>query len=147
MAQALLTESKRYGFDPFFVLAMIATESRFNPRTVGSVGEIGLLQIRPTTAAWIARKEGLRYEGAQSLFRPGDNLRLGLAYLAFLRDSFESKSRLYLSAYNMGGAAVRRLVARSVYPGDYASRIVGNYLSIYQGLLGTGRASAVLAAN
>jgi soluble lytic murein transglycosylase-like protein len=55
----IIKESAKHDFDPVLVLAIIKTESSFNPLAIGGVGEIGLMQIRPETAEWIAKKKDL----------------------------------------------------------------------------------------
>src|SRR3954447_19787723 len=47
IADTVIRESNKYGFDPVFVLAIIENESNFNPVVTGSFGEIGLMQILP----------------------------------------------------------------------------------------------------
>lgn len=39
--------SIQYGLDPKVVTALIKTESQFNRTAIGSVGEVGLMQLRP----------------------------------------------------------------------------------------------------
>lgn len=103
IAQTIIDEAHRYGFDPILLLAVIRTESSFNPTMIGGVGEIGLMQIRPETAEWITKKTGLVWRGPQSLRDPATNIKIGCAYLNWLRDKFDSHAQLYLAAYNMGG--------------------------------------------
>jgi len=70
-------EAERNGL-PFAVADAVATvESAYNPNAVGGVGEIGLMQVRPTTAAMLG------YRGpAAGLFDPDVNVRYGVLYLA-----------------------------------------------------------------
>ncbi|MFD0466666.1 transglycosylase SLT domain-containing protein [Microvirga aerilata] len=52
-------------------------ESRYDPAAIGSVGEIGLMQVRPKTA------ELLGFQGTSAeLAQPQTNLRYGVGYLA-----------------------------------------------------------------
>lgn len=68
-------------------LAVVQNESSFNPSATGAVGEIGLTQIRYTTA------QGLGYTGsARDLYSPEINLAYGMAYLG--------------EAYRRGGGTV-----------------------------------------
>jgi soluble lytic murein transglycosylase-like protein len=70
-------EAKRYGL-PFDVAdAVTAIESGYDPTAVGGVGEIGLMQVRPETAAMLGFT-GLPGE----LSRPEVNVHYGVAYLA-----------------------------------------------------------------
>ena len=58
VAHAIIVEATKHEMDPFFVMAVIAGESSFNPDARGPVGEIGLMQLRPTTGQWIAKQIG-----------------------------------------------------------------------------------------
>lgn len=133
----LLAESDKKGFDPLFVLAVIQTESQFNPVIVGGHGEIGLMQIKPDTAKWISQKEGLKWRGAKSLKDPATNVRIGIAYLSFLRKNFAGTVPHYVAAYNMGPANVRRLTAQSKEPREYPTKVMSNYQLLYSQLLRT----------
>jgi hypothetical protein len=57
--------------------AVVQNESNYNPLTIGSVGEIGLMQIRPETAAMM----GFRGSNAE-LARPETNIHYGVMYLS-----------------------------------------------------------------
>lgn len=131
IARTVIAESKKYKLDPVFVLAVIKTESKFNPLAVGSAGEIGLMQIKPDTAQWIAKKFNLPWNGKKTLENPSANIRIGLAYMNYLRGSFHHKASTYVSAYNMGPKNVRRLLAKNVKPDEYNSRVMKNYGELY----------------
>jgi soluble lytic murein transglycosylase len=133
IAQAVLSQSIQHGFDPIFVLSVIMTESTFRPSMVGGVGEVGLMQIRPETAEWLAKKIGYtRYTGRASLFDPVVNIELGTAYFAMLRENFDEDGGLYIAAYNMGSKNVRRIVASAKRPKEYSGRIMGRYRQYYR---------------
>lgn len=135
ITDAVIKESNRNGIDPVFVLAIINTESSFNPVAVGSVGEMGLMQIRPETASWIASKKGIRFTKAQDLFKPEKNIEIGVAYIAFLRKKFNNQASLYPSAYNMGAGTVRRLIASDTLPKIYKTKVMKNYSMLYQDII------------
>ncbi len=130
----LLVESKKHGFDPAFLVAVIENESSFNPLIRGTSGEIGLMQVLPSTAKWTAKKIKLPWKGAKSLEDPITNIRIGAAFLAHLRGEFDYHGRLYLSAYNMGTRNVRKALERRVMPKDYAGRVMQKYLQFYEDL-------------
>ncbi|MGE5084653.1 MAG: lytic transglycosylase domain-containing protein [Bacillota bacterium] len=131
IARTVITESAKYNLDPVFVLAVIKTESKFNPLTVGRYGEIGLMQIKPDTAAWIAQKYAIPWNGKKTLRNPETNIKIGLAYMNYLRQQFPGKANKYVSAYNMGPRNVRRLVALNVMPAEYNSKVMKNYADLY----------------
>ncbi|MCM2280147.1 MAG: lytic transglycosylase domain-containing protein [Oligoflexia bacterium] len=134
ITEAVLRESERRGFDPIFLLSVIQAESQFNPATVGSFGEVGLMQIKPSTARWICKKKGIRWKGKRWLKTARANIRVGAAFLSYLRDRYDSHARLYLSAYNMGQGNVDQALDRNIWPRDYAGRVMGNYVNYYRQL-------------
>lgn len=134
IAQTIIDESLRHQFDPVFVMAVIRSESSFNPRIIGGVGEIGLMQIRPSTGKWIAGLVGVPWKGKKQLKDPVMNIKLGTAYLAYLRDMFDSHARLYLAAYNMGQGNVKKALNRKVWPKVYPIHVMNNYVDFYSEL-------------
>lgn len=131
IAQAVIDEAHKHSLDPVFLMAVIKTESGFNPKIVGGVGEIGLMQIRPETAEWIIKKLNLK---KADLFNPVDNIRVGAAYFSYLREHFDDHARLYVAAYNMGPGNVKNLRQNSVWPKEYPSRVMGYYVDFYSEL-------------
>jgi hypothetical protein len=70
-------EAQQQGLPPDLADAVAYVESSYNPRAVGSVGEVGLMQIRPETAAMLG------YKGDETaLFQPEVNVRYSVRYLA-----------------------------------------------------------------
>ncbi|MGE0632020.1 MAG: lytic transglycosylase domain-containing protein [Pseudobdellovibrionaceae bacterium] len=134
IAQAIIDESMKYGFDPVLILSMIRGESSFNPDCKGSLDEIGLMQLRPATAKWIAEMSGMKWEGRKSLFNPVTNIRLGTAFVAHLREKYDSHARLYLAAYNMGAGNVDKVRSKKVWPKIYPIHIMKYYVEFYNDL-------------
>jgi len=145
IARTVIAESGKYKMDPVFVLAVIKTESKFNPAAIGRFGEIGLMQIKPDTAEWIARKFGIAWQGKKTLENPSSNIKIGLAYMNYLRTEFNGKALKYVSAYNMGPRNVRRLLAKNVKPAEYSSRVMKNYGELYAKI--SDSSNTVIAAN
>ncbi len=132
IAHAIIEEASKNSLDPYFVMAVISGESSFNPLAVGPVGEIGMMQIRPTTGEWISKLQKKKWLGAKSLQDPITNIKLGTAYLAWLRSKFEGHGQLYLAAYNMGPKSVKNAVSRNVYPKDYPIHVMKRYIAFYK---------------
>ncbi len=131
-SKAILVESKKYGFDPFFLLAVIENESNFDIKVRGDAGEIGLMQILPETAKWICELNNWKWKGERTLRDPVQNVKIGAAYLNLLREKFESDGQLYISAYNMGPTNVYRALSRKVTPKEYHSKVLEFYISYYK---------------
>lgn len=134
ITQMLITQAEKYDFDPAFILAIIKTESSFDPMIVGSVGEIGLMQIRPETAEWIAKKENIKWKGRKALFDPVFNVKIGVAYVAFLRDHFEGRADRYLSAYNIGPTKMKKIIGNDSLPRKYSTKVMKKYEEFYSQL-------------
>jgi len=129
LASALVEASREHGLPPAFVLAVIEVESRFDPYAVSPVGALGLMQILPTTGAPVARRLGIPWRGAQTLFDPHANVRIGVAYLRELIDRY-ANVRAALAAYNWGpGEIDARLRSGTVLPASYVERVLHAYSS------------------
>jgi soluble lytic murein transglycosylase-like protein len=70
-------EAAQNGLPPEIAEAVMAVESGYNPDAIGGVGEIGLMQILPSTAAMLGFRGSLA-----ELAVPETNIRYGVTYLA-----------------------------------------------------------------
>jgi hypothetical protein len=70
-------ESTRAGLPSDIAEAVVFVESDYNSSVVGKVGEIGLMQVRPETAAMLGFRGSLA-----ELARPEINIHYGVIYLA-----------------------------------------------------------------
>lgn len=83
---------------PALVLALISIESAGQPQAESHAGAVGLMQLMPATAA--------RF-GVTDRTDPADNIKGGVAYLAWLMKHFDNDPVLVLAGYNAGEGAVR----------------------------------------
>lgn len=134
MTEALIAASAKNHYDPVFLLAVIKTESQFNPKAIGLAGEVGLMQIKPDTAEWICQKSGFPWKGAKALKDPVYNVQIGALYFKYLKKSLKSRSAYYINAYNMGINNLQRLPASSKISHPYYAKVMQNYIGIYQEL-------------
>lgn len=134
ISDAIFKEAKVHSMDPYFVMAVISGESSFNPLAVGPVGEIGMMQIRPSTGKWMAEKIKFKWKGDKTLRDPVANIKLGTAYLAWLRVEFDNHGQLYLAAYNMGAKSVRNSLEKHVWPKDYPLHVMKRYIAFYRAI-------------
>jgi hypothetical protein len=70
-------EVRKTGLPTDIADAVVQIESNYDPSIVGGVGEIGLMQIRPGTAAML----GFR-GSAEELAKPATNIHYGVTYLS-----------------------------------------------------------------
>lgn len=131
IARAVINEANHHKMDPFFLLAVIKTESHFNIKARGRHGEVGLMQLMPETANWLAAQAGLQ-AGKFNLEDPRINIRLGATYFASLRKEFSGYSARYIGAYNMGSANVKKLAAMNIDPSVYPGKVMKNYRGFYR---------------
>jgi len=97
--------------DPYLVAAVIKHESKFDPYARSDGGALGLMQLMPQTAEWIARQLGEPFT-EDYLYDPALNIRYGVWYLAVLEDEFGGNDILALAAYNAGRGNVRDWMER-----------------------------------
>lgn len=74
---AVSREAERNGLPPALADAVVFVESRYDPNAIGKVGEVGLMQVRPPTAAMLGFTGG-----ASGLLDPSTNIHFGVRYLA-----------------------------------------------------------------
>lgn len=147
IAQTIIDESLKHGFDPVFLLSVIQSESGFNPDSKGLHGEIGLMQILPPTGKWMAEKANMKWKGRSTLKNNVENIKLGAAYFAFLRDRFDMHARLYIAAYNMGQRNVDQALEKKIWPKDYPSVVMKNYVEFYNSLEDSRRLPTAIQAS
>lgn len=102
------------------VEAIIDEESAWNPYAQSRKGAVGLMQLMPETAA--------RF-GVRNRYRLDENIRGGVAYLAWLIRLFKGDLRLAIAAYYVGEKPIlrRQLDYSSIDVYGYVSRVAGRF--------------------
>lgn len=98
------------------VASLINAESSFKPNAVSSRGAIGLMQLMPTTAKWVAEQNNLEYN-QQNLYDAEYNIKLGTLYLSYLTQKF-SDTTVVLCAYNAGEGVTQTWLSSPKYSTD-----------------------------
>ncbi|WP_217915905.1 lytic transglycosylase domain-containing protein [Miltoncostaea marina] len=99
--EAIREEAARNGLDPALVAAVINTESGFAPDSRSSQGAVGLMQLLPATAEFVARQPRRPSPPPDRLLDPEVNVAYGTRYLRYLVDRHGTVP-LALAAYNGG---------------------------------------------
>lgn len=108
----IVTEARRNGLDPTLVAAVIYTESGFVPDSRSGQGAVGLMQLLPSTAEFVATQPGRPSPPPDDLEDPRTNIAYGTRYLRYLVERHDSLP-LALAAYNGGEANVAQWVAQA----------------------------------
>lgn len=98
--------------DPALIAAVIYAETKFEPRT-SSAGALGLMQLLPATAGFIAHLSGGIRFTTSDLATPRINVAYGSWYLRYLLDHYGGDEMLAVAAYNAGLANVDQWVAKA----------------------------------
>lgn len=103
IAANIVTYSNSVGIDPYFVVAVVAAESRFNPNARSYKGAMGLGQLMPGTAAGM---------GVTDAYDPAQNLAAAILILRRNLEKYKDQGTLApalaLAAYNAGAGAVKK---------------------------------------
>ncbi len=104
IANEIYLMTRKYAnLDVDFICATITHESAksWEPQVVSKAGALGLMQIMPTTGAYLALQEGIEWTTSeQVLHDPVVNIRLGCRYLSELVTMYQQDGGL--AAYNGG---------------------------------------------
>ncbi len=112
------TYAEKFDFDPLLVAAVAYQESKLDQSKRSSAGAVGVMQIKPSTAAD-------HNVGIPDVSDLENNIHAGVKYLAFLRERYFTdpeitllnRDFLTLAAYNAGPARVRKLRAEAAEQG------------------------------
>lgn len=117
-------EVKRYAgknkLDMSWVYGVIRQESAFNASVRSYAGAMGLMQLMPATARYVAKKllKKKRSPKRRDLINPKTNIELGTAYLADVFSRLGENPVLATAAYNAGPHRVKRWLPKSRLPAD-----------------------------
>lgn len=132
IAETVLAFSVHYGVDARLIMAIILTESGFNPTATSRAGAQGLGQLMPGTARGLGVSNS--YDTEQNLYGTVRLIRGHIErYTAKTGDSYEGLV-LALAAYNAGSGAVRR--HGGVPPYRETQNYIRKVISTYQKLIG-----------
>lgn len=139
--------------DRALIFAFMRQESAFDPNARSYAGAHGLMQVLPSTAAFIANDRRYRWRaGRQELLLPETNIAIGQKYLEHLLAMEDIDNNLFFTAvaYNGGPGNLRRWREKSRFGDDpllfietiparetrlYVERVLTNFW-IYRNRLG-----------
>ena len=110
-----------YGVDSSLAAGVIHAESRFKTDAQSHRGAVGLMQIMPETAAWIAGQVDDAPFSLTKLQEPETNIRYGIWYLSSLQKEFDGNDILALAAYNAGRGNVQEWMEKYGWQQDFCA--------------------------
>lgn len=145
------------GADPLLLLAIARQESLFQARIESHAGATGVMQLMPSTAAWIAKTDAaIGAEHVDTLHRPESSLRVGGYYYRYILGKQGGNTVFAVASYNAGPGNVNKWRARydatdldnfiEAIPfdetRDFVKKVLGNYAA-YHSLYGEPKRFAV----
>jgi hypothetical protein len=115
----LVDAARRYGWDPYLIMAQAWQESYWNQNELSWTGAIGVMQVMPNTAA---EMESWYFGHEMNIWYSAyDNIEMGVAYLTVLYNETGSVDNA-LASYYQGWGSVQR---DGLFPDteEYVSRI------------------------
>lgn len=106
--------SNKYNIDANLIYAVCKVESKFNKNAVSSRGAIGIMQITPKTADYIAKQLNVK---EYNVFDAETNLNFGTYYLRYLINRFNN-IETSICAYNAGEGTVKSWLNNKNYSVD-----------------------------
>jgi soluble lytic murein transglycosylase len=134
--------------DEAWAFGLARQESRFVADIMSSAGAVGLMQLMPATARWVARQIGRADYRVTSLDQPELNAQMGSYYLRHVLDRLDGMPVLATAAYNAGPGRAQAWRGAAPMEGaiyaetipfnetrDYVKKVLANAM-FYQAQLG-----------
>lgn len=114
IVDAIILSADTFGVSPLLIAAIIDTETNFR-NIIGPLGELGYMQVRPGTAAYVIEKyksnfETLGYGNSDKswiekrlLTDTNYNILIGTAYVKYLMGNYSDDIYKAIGWYNGGG--------------------------------------------
>ncbi len=146
--ESVTTWAKKMDIDPYLIWSIMKQESSYRTSVISTSNAKGLLQLLPTTAEWISKKDSRLKETNPYLWKyPDYNIAFGSTYLRYLLDRFQGNIVYALAGYNAGPGRVdewkKNIKSREIETfiedipftetRNYVKKVLGNY-SAYHSL-------------
>lgn len=113
----IVDSARDTGVDPYLVIAIIRTETKFDPNKTSRVGASGLMQLMPMTVEEIIQEGNFSPAFRDYVNEPAVNIRMGSWYLANLTKKFKGNKVAVIAAYNAGPTIVQKWLDNKTWDG------------------------------
>jgi soluble lytic murein transglycosylase len=110
---SIVSYSKKYGQDPYFIAAIIREESQFHAEALSPAGARGVMQVMPATGAWAAKMIRMAGFDPDKLYDSDTAINIGTWYIAQLMKRFKGDALFVAAAYNAGPDSVSAWLAKN----------------------------------
>lgn len=109
--EQVLTYAGKYNLDPYLVLAVINTESKFDKEATSSKDAKGLMQVTDATAQEVNEiTNSTEILTEENIYNEDINIEIGCQYLASLIQRYNGNYYLAICAYNAGIGNVNKWI-------------------------------------
>lgn len=105
--------AQKHSIDPHLIWAIIRQESRYDADVVSPAGALGLMQVTPGAAGFVAKKGKLPSGAIAEILDPQKNLEFGVRVLSKNLSAFHGKLVPAVASYNADIRKVRAWVKRN----------------------------------
>lgn len=109
--------ARERGIDEAWVYGIMRQESRFEYDATSRTGAIGLMQVMPATAKWMAKKIGYKSYRRKNLADINVNIKLGTHYMRNVLSQFNGQETMTTAAYNAGPSRAKKWQANKPLDG------------------------------
>ncbi len=115
--------SPQLAVEPALAYAIARQESEFDPKARSRANAQGYMQLLPSTAREVARKNDIPFQ-AERLYEPAYNTQLGSLYLDNLIALYDGSYVKAIAAYNAGPGNIRKWVTVIGNPGKNLHEVI-----------------------
>ncbi len=100
--EQFIAAAREQDVDPALLFGIARQESRFAPDIVSSAGAVGLMQLMPPTARWVAKQLNRADYRPSEIYDVGVNTQFGAFYFKYWLERLDRVPALAAAAYNAG---------------------------------------------
>jgi soluble lytic murein transglycosylase len=118
--QEIRQSAENHNIDPFLIAAMIRVETNYKYHLESSKGALGIMQLMPDTANWIAQMMDMKNLTPEDLLKADINIHLGAWYMSWLTKHYNGNMLYAIAAYNAGQGNVNQWKNNNIWNGTEA---------------------------